>query len=290
MELNQLLYFQYVAKYENIGKAAEELHVTQPAISMSIKKLEEELNVSLFDRDKRNLRLNNCGRLFLKYVNNSLKELDSGVKKVKKLSHTEDNKLTVMIPSALISKGLMTRLYSAFPELTIQNLAIDHRFAKAQLGKYLDLCIVSPPIEGEGIETIIVEKQRFSVITSKEHPLADVDSCHLSDLANEKFIAFPYDYGPGKLLLKFCEKAGFVPDVCFESTSISTLLPPVQAGLGIALAPIAAYDGINLGDFHIINLEDDFAYGDLGLSFMAERKNDPTFSQAIEIITDCCRK
>jgi len=290
MDLNQLRYFQCVAKYEHIGKASEELHVTQPAISMSVKKLEEELGLYLFDRDRKNLRLNKCGRLFLKYINSALKDIDTGVEKVQTLNQADDSHLTIMVPSAIISTGLVSSLYEAFPELTLQNLALDYKFAKAQLGKYLDLCIISPPVEGEGIETIIVEKQRYYAIAQKDSSLASISSCHLADLANEKFVMFPDEAGPGKMIGTFFEKAGFVPDVCFECTSSRTMLPPILAGCGIGIMPIAAHGGISFDDFHIISLEDDFVYGDLALSYPKERKNDPTFSKVLEIITDCCVK
>ena len=68
MEWQQLKYFQCIAKTEHIGEASKLLYVTQPAISMAIKKLEAELGVSLFDRDKKNIRLNKYGRAYLKHV------------------------------------------------------------------------------------------------------------------------------------------------------------------------------------------------------------------------------
>lgn len=68
MELYQFLHFQTVAKYENFSRAAEVLHISQPALSMSIKKLELELGVQLFDRKKNKIHLNTNGKLALFHV------------------------------------------------------------------------------------------------------------------------------------------------------------------------------------------------------------------------------
>lgn len=68
MELTQLRYFKTVAACENMSQAAEKLHISQPALSASVKRLEEELGVSLFDRTKNRIQLNDAGRLALTYA------------------------------------------------------------------------------------------------------------------------------------------------------------------------------------------------------------------------------
>lgn len=83
MNINQLKYFVVVANQESITKASNILYVSQPAVSKTIKQLEDELDTKLFDRTGRTLKLNRAGKLFYSYVNDSLEELDRGINAVK---------------------------------------------------------------------------------------------------------------------------------------------------------------------------------------------------------------
>jgi DNA-binding transcriptional LysR family regulator len=80
LEWQQLEYFRAVAKTEHFRKASEQLSISQPALSRSITKLEEELGISLFDRTGRSVKLNQFGRLFLKRVENGINEIEMGEK------------------------------------------------------------------------------------------------------------------------------------------------------------------------------------------------------------------
>ena len=78
MNLNYLLYFQTLAKYEHYGKAAEELHITQPSLSKAIRNLEQDLGVELFEKSGRGIRLSSQGVHYLDYVDKALHELRLG--------------------------------------------------------------------------------------------------------------------------------------------------------------------------------------------------------------------
>lgn len=76
MELNQLKQFQVVAKYENISRASEELYISQPSLTRAMYNLENDLGVSLFERKKNKIKLNNCGKHILKQVDIILNEAE----------------------------------------------------------------------------------------------------------------------------------------------------------------------------------------------------------------------
>jgi DNA-binding transcriptional LysR family regulator len=82
LELLQFNYFQTVARLEHMTKAAEELHIAQPALSKTISRLESDLGVPLFDRHKRNIMLNAFGRIFLEQVEIALNALEEGKRRV----------------------------------------------------------------------------------------------------------------------------------------------------------------------------------------------------------------
>ena len=93
MELTQLRYFKKVAKTEHITKAAEELHITQPALSRTISRLEEQVGVRLFDRNNNKIRLNSFGYVFLKRVERAFSELDDGLKEVSDMYSLDKGKI-----------------------------------------------------------------------------------------------------------------------------------------------------------------------------------------------------
>ena len=76
MDILQLREFKVVAEMQNVTRAAEALHIAQPALSRTIRNIEEELNIKLFDRRGRNIYLNNNGAILLKYTNDILNSID----------------------------------------------------------------------------------------------------------------------------------------------------------------------------------------------------------------------
>lgn len=90
MNLYQLYYFRTLAKLEHYTKAAEELSMTQPSLSNAISTLETELEVPLFEKHGRNIKLSKYGKMFLPYVENSLKELEAGTKKIHEVTSNSE--------------------------------------------------------------------------------------------------------------------------------------------------------------------------------------------------------
>ena len=96
MDLLQLQYFRTIAQYENLTKAAQALFVSQPNLSTSLSRLEEDLGVKLFERRRGKIALTSNGKLFLTYVERVLGELDNGIKKVRALEHAEHDQIRVV--------------------------------------------------------------------------------------------------------------------------------------------------------------------------------------------------
>ena len=95
MDILQLQYFQTIARLENITRASEILYVAQPNLSISIKRLEEDLGVSLFDRRKGKIKLTDTGRLFPAYVDDVLGQLDKAVEQVRESDRHAREKVRV---------------------------------------------------------------------------------------------------------------------------------------------------------------------------------------------------
>ncbi|MCD8014773.1 MAG: LysR family transcriptional regulator [Lachnospiraceae bacterium] len=105
MTLNQLRYFQTLAKTEHFRKAADMLYISQPSLSKAIAQLESELGAVLFEKSGRNVRLSEAGKAFLPYVNQALSKLDQGTEVLRNFSGKEER-----ISIGCICPALMTYL------------------------------------------------------------------------------------------------------------------------------------------------------------------------------------
>ena len=285
MEWQQLIYFQCVARTEHIGKASAELHVTQPAISMSIKKLEAELGVPLFDRHKKNITLNKYGRIFQSCVENVSNELSHGIAEIQRLHEVDANRVTVMIPSNLLHKEVMDKICQESPNILLENKMISYESTAEDLknGK-LDFCVLSPPINDSEYVSIPIEVQSMYIITSETHHLSKIDECHLIDLADENFISYSENSSPRQHFESLCKKAGFTPKVTFECNSIRTAIPPVQSGRCIALVAAPAFYYYNIkNNLHVIKLLDKDINTILSLSYHKSSADNPLVQQIINI-------
>ena len=287
MEWHQLKYFQHVAQTEHIGKASEDLHVTQPAISMSIKKLEDELGVELFDRSKKNIKINKYGQVYLKHVNAAMKELENGLKEIQTLQKNDQNRVTVMIPGHMLSTDITSRIISEIPGIVLQNLSIDYPRSIVGLNDgSIDMCLMPPSVEGDRYTFYHLEKQPLCIITSLNHPLANIDEIDLSELSEEKFILYPVDTVPRQYFEDACRKYGFSPNVIFECNSLMTLLSPVESGFGISVIPVEAFKPYELSRFHVIKLKDPNIYTTLSLFFRNDKPLKPMAEKMKNILLE----
>lgn len=196
MELMQLRYFQVVAANQHITRSAEQLNVSQPAISTVISRLEQELGVPLFDRSGRSILLNEYGKTFLKRVNRILLDIDDSQKELKDLFEQglQTLSLSVTSPQFLQGiKGFMTTHPDTKWRQSVNEL--EETIKLLENGK-IDIAITSPEIVADNMESIVLFKDEFMIAVHPDHPLAKKNNVTLSDIGDEKFIAlqkgFPF--------------------------------------------------------------------------------------------------
>ena len=121
MELLQLYYFQVTARCEHMSLAARKLHIAQPALSQTIHRLEKELGAPLFDRIGKHIRLNDCGRIFLKYTDIALGALEDARSEIKETLAISDQSVTlcVLAASSLMS-GFLGEFTQMYPQVHFQ--------------------------------------------------------------------------------------------------------------------------------------------------------------------------
>ncbi|WP_046214189.1 LysR family transcriptional regulator [Paenibacillus wulumuqiensis] len=238
MELLQLQYFMTVARLEHMTEAAQQLHVTQSSLSKTIQRLEEDLDVPLFDRTGRNLRLNESGRRFLRRAEKALFELEQGRQEIRDLAHIQQSTLELAVTTASTLPGILQEFRKKRPEIQfhVQMLATEDMVTLLQRGE-VDLCLSSPPIHGEDIECQIVYNDPILLAVPEGHHFSDRQSISLEELEDEWFVGVKQGYGTRDLVDAACYDAGFTPRYVYEGDEPARMSTLVETGIGIAFMP-----------------------------------------------------
>lgn len=277
MEWQQIEYFQMVAHLQHMTQAAEALSISQPALSRSIARLEDELGVPLFERQGRNIILNQYGKLFLVHANRILKELEETKKEIRDLLDPEYGEVSLgflhtlgvnMIPDILRS---FQKLHPKTKIKIFQNNNLS-LLKQLQNGE-LDLCLVHHPFDDPHIEWTRLWNEELFLMVPAGHPLASKTSVKLSEIRSEPMISMKPGYELRKIADKLCAKAHFSPNIAFEGEEVTTLAGLVAAGLGVALLP----DQKDIDDDKVrkLHVSEPACKRQIGLSWYAGRELSP---------------
>ncbi|MFS0723187.1 LysR family transcriptional regulator [Paenibacillus sp. 1P07SE] len=236
MELLQLRYFRTVARLEHMTKAAQELHIAQPALSKTISRLEEDVGVPLFDRQGGRIKLNSFGWAFLGKVEQALLLLEEGKKEAAELAGLEKG-------SIHLATSTMERLADALSEFIAQHPDVNFRITQTSMEEMtalvvsgdVDLCFTALPIEHQELSSVSVLDEEVFLGVPPGHRLAGRDIVRLSELAEEPFIGykegFPFQVMNDRLL----REAGIAPNFVCRVDEPAAIASLVRAGLGVAL-------------------------------------------------------
>ncbi len=237
MEISWLKYFVVLAEDNHMTIAAKKLGISQPALSMAIKRLEGELGVKLFDRVGRNLVLNEYGKLFLRYATRILADLQSAYEAISEKKGVMERHITIATTGTTFLFGMLRDFLKTHKGISIKQSIVSPDKALAMLRSLeVDFAITSPPLDDEDIETVEIYEDRVFLAVSKNHYLAYRDTIDLRELKDEDFIELVESYSFRKLTDEMCLLAGFVPNIVFEG-EIMLMAELVEEGLGVALVP-----------------------------------------------------
>ena len=241
MNLLQLQYFRTIAQLENLSRAAEVLCVAQPNLSVSMKRLEEELGVPLFDRRRGRIRLTQAGRLFLGHIEATLDRLDEGIAGVRESARVADGQVCV-ISSIADLMGLLLREYLgrggqvSFRQLSARNSEIPERVLRgdADFGFLFGGC-------GEQmLEYTLLDSCERVVMLSKDHPLAAKDIIGLEDLAQERLVC-NNSRDDAVLLADLVRTASFRGQAFYECDDNRAEVSMLLCGGGVSVSPLSNY-------------------------------------------------
>ncbi|QMV43789.1 LysR family transcriptional regulator [Cohnella cholangitidis] len=292
MELNQMEYFLTVARTQHVTKAAEVLNITQPALSHSLAKLEEELGVQLFERSGRNVQLNRYGKLFAGRVEEALRQVGLGKQEISELANPESGVVSLAFLNILGSE-VVPKLISAFhrryPAIRFELEQGNYQTVRGLLDSgQSDLAIVSPCSNIMGVNRALLFETDLFAVVPEGHRLGERNSVWMKELEDEPFIDHNPNCGFRAVLERSYRQTGFTPKVKYQAEDLQTVAGFVSAGLGVALLPPSK--GLRLPNMSWIPVKDPVCRCEVGLEWKDKRYLSPAVRLFREFVIEFYEK
>jgi DNA-binding transcriptional LysR family regulator len=244
MELRHLRYFVSVGEEEHFGRAADRLHIAQPALSRQIQDLEKELGFALFDRLPRRVRLNAAGKFFLEDARRILRDVEEAKGRAERIAHGKAGTLRIGIATALSWHGFVVECFHRFrreqpdAELELHHLLSVNQIELLLSGR-LDVGFASSsflPSHKELAHWQFAD-DRMLLAVPEEHPLTKRKVVRLRDLRDMPFIWTPRWANPVFFdqMMQECSRGGLsAPKIVQEATDRDTHLSLAQCRVGLS--------------------------------------------------------
>ncbi len=214
--------------------------MAQPPLSVSIRKLEEELHLKLFDRHPRGAVLTPAGELAWRLA----QEIDDRAKALRTLAEDLGEGHRGQLSVAFVTSATFSLVPLVVPAFRRRFPTVELRLKEATTHDVLeglrkgelDIGLIRTPIyDGEGVTLTPLSRETLMLAVSPGHPLAGSSSVRLEDLADEPFILFDRASNLRVYIVVCCEAAGFLPRVAEEVTHVHTMIALVESGMGVGL-------------------------------------------------------
>lgn len=247
MDTRQLRHFVALAETLNYHKAAERLHMSQPPLSKSIRRLEEQLDVQLFERTRRGTVLTVAGNAALEEARRALFHTDQFGRIATAAARGEAGTLRIgVIGSATyaLMPHVMPVFRTRYPdvEVVLSESTTSRLLNQVEEGEVDAGLLRYPVVRTSNARITPIERDVFVAALPIDHPLARKRKLQLSDLASESFVLYSSTAVPGlhSTVVLACQQAGFIPRVAQEAVQVQTVVSLVESKLGIALVPSVA--------------------------------------------------
>lgn len=256
MEIQQLYYYMELCKQKNFTEAGYACNMTQGALSKQIRKLENELGITLIRRNTRKFELSKEGEIFLSYAKKMTGTYEEMLKNVQKNQEIKIGCMPVLAPYHFAR--LVADFRKEYPDI---KLVIDERIASdiQENSDRYDFLILR--------ENMMEDQKKFCfsplyddklcAVLYEKHPLYGRDRLQLKELKDDVFIFPERGSGSYEVFYKSCEKAGFEPKIAFEFPQANTIMSFVSEGVGVTITFSTVYREAKCAGVKMIPLEDE---------------------------------
>lgn len=254
IDLRQLRQFIAVAEELHFHRAAARLNMSQPPLTATIRRLEEEIGAELLERGNRVVRLTPAGAALLAHARLTVEAADRAVAAARDAAAGRVGTLRLTyVGSALYGRlaGVVRAFRRGYPDVRL-DLREATTAAQARMLREgaSDLAVLLPPLGDEGgLRLVPFDEDRFAIALPAAHPRAGDDAVALADLADEPFVLWPAAQGQSfhHRVVRLCAAAGFVPRVVQEAHQMHGVLALVAVEVGVSVVP-ARMAGFRAGE------------------------------------------
>lgn len=245
MEIRQLRAFVAIAEAKTFTAGARLVHVTQAAISMQIRQLEDEVGIPLFIRTPRRVILTEAGETLLERARKVLREHDAGLAEIAEIVGSEHGRLRIGSASAMFATdqlpAILTKLKAKFPKAELSVVSgTSQVLINKVLGGEIDTAFVSLPVESNNVQTELVFSDEIVAIAHPNHPLGKQKVISAAALAGEKLILGEQGGNTRRRIDEFFIASGVKPNVMMELSRQEAINQMVENNMGVGIAGVKA--------------------------------------------------
>ncbi len=233
MDVATLRYFMAVAETQHMTKAAKILNISQPSLSLAIRRLESEIGFELFTRRKRSIELNDYGRIFYESVSAMDRELNSGLGRMTELKKQKENFINLCVPTSPIKQWLMEALLAEGLSLKFTSLPTNWR--QALLDDELDIVISIGETELSQLRRETLKECELVFVAGKNHPLANKEEVSIGDIKKFQFSSTATKHTPLERSKKQLQSCGLEPNVTFFGNNTTDILHSIASSERLGL-------------------------------------------------------
>lgn len=250
MEIQQLRYFTVAARYQHITKAAEEIHIAQPALTQIIKRLESEVGAPLFERNGRNIILTPEGKILQEEALQILKTIDELPIVLQQKKTERDKTLKIKVSAATIwFMPAIIAYKKTHPDVNLDFIRNDDM-------RDCDFLITTSTDTGGQAEESFIVDEEILLAVSKDRAKNMPNKVKLSDLKGDVFLITDKSKPFFRICEEYCLKSGFAPNVIFECDSQTVIFDLVSADLGVAFCPTFSWGKIDQNKIALLPFEE----------------------------------
>lgn len=259
LTLRQLQVFEKVVSHLNYSRAAEELYLSQPAVSMQIRQLEENIGLPLFEQMGKKIFLTDAGRELFRYSRNIAQQLAEMEAVFDDMKGLRQGRLTLSVVNTAnyFTPRLLAKFCRQHPNINVI-LQVANRDAvlKQLADNNTDLAIMGQPPEGLDIEAEPFMDNPLVVIAAPDHPLARIKRVRLAQLAQETFLSREKGSGTRSAMERFFSEHHIQPRIGMEMETNEAIKQAVQAGLGLGILSLHSVElELETGRLVMLNVE-----------------------------------
>jgi DNA-binding transcriptional LysR family regulator len=284
MELTQLQYFVAVAESLHMTRTAERLHVAQPALSQAISRLERELGVPLFERERRQLSLTSYGRYLLDRLRAPLAVLGSVPAELAEMAKGEicSIRLNVRAATSLVTDAIIA-YQAVHPE-------VHFKLSQSPDTTGSDIFVTTRAEDEMAAQDGFVIRELIFLAVSRDGKYGERESVELSELAEEPFISLAGTRHFRGICDRFCMQAGFAPHVGFESDNQASVKKLIAARAGVGFWPAFSWGHAEGPDVRLLPIRGIDCYRELVLGMTSKEQGKPLAEAFYRFLCDFVAK